>query len=78
MRHLSDWAFVVYTEDGDVFTDWSVYDAGADYYYEGTTLGGLPWAVLSAYDKVGLTCPLIVEPDLARLSGLDNQREESA
>jgi hypothetical protein len=77
LRHLGDWAFSVFEADnGDAFTDWAVYDPGADYLYEGTTNGALPWAVLDAYDHVGLTCPLVVEPDLAHMSGLSARKED--
>ena len=76
-RHLGDWAFTVSDVGGRVITDWSVYDPSTEHLYEGTTEGGLPWAVLDAYDEVGLTCALIVDPDLARMSGLGDRKEDA-
>jgi hypothetical protein len=78
MRHLGDWAFTVYATGDAVFTDWSVYDADSEVLYEGRTEGSLPWAVLDAYDKTGLTCPLVIDPDLQKMAGMDPVREEDA
>jgi len=37
--------------------------------FNGVTAGPLHDAILEAYDKVGLVCPLVIDPDLLTLGG---------
>jgi hypothetical protein len=78
-QHLGDWAFTVMSEDGGnhVVTDWSVYDPSTEHLYEGTTEGALPYAILDAYDETGLTCALVIDPDLALMAGLSARKEDA-
>lgn len=70
-RYLGRWTFDVYDQGGFPKVFWSVHDESdvETRKYTGRTTGPLHLAVIDAYHEVGLICPLIVEPDLARMGG---------
>ena len=68
------WKFEVCSDElGMVFTRWSVWsDEGDGLETEsdhGVTHGPLHAGIFAAYDALGITCPMVVDPDLLRWGG---------
>ncbi|MES2155985.1 MAG: hypothetical protein V4510_12700 [bacterium] len=76
---VGEWSFTVMHEAGEdcVRTYWMVYDPSTETEWAGDTKGALPYGILAAYDETGLTCPLIIDADLAKLSGLAPREEDA-
>lgn len=78
MKKVATWTFEVYAEDlydGNVTTDWYVEDVrdGEEFpdIHSGTTAGPLHEALFDAYDALGITCPVVTDPDLLWMGGHD-------
>mgnify|MGYP007062938144 CR=1 FL=1 len=74
MTFRSRWEFVVSTNpEGDVQTAWTVVSDEQDNLPTeseyGVVQGPLHSAILEAYDRMGLICPLTLDPDLLRWGG---------
>ena len=72
MKKIGDWRFEVYAlSDGSIETHWEASDYGTDQNDYGITKGTLWKGIADACHALGIIYPLVMDPDLATMSGLE-------
>ena len=72
------WLFdVELDETGELHTYWTVWEGYDDEpVTRGVVAGPLQDAIFEAYDALGITCPLVPDPDLLALGRFDRKDDE--